>query len=107
MKIIAVTSCATGIAHTYMAAEAIKKICKEKNFDCKVETQGALGVENELSMGDIQQADLIIFGNDVKIKNVDRFKGFESKIKSIKPHDIVKNAKIIFEEGENYESNKG
>lgn len=42
MKVVAVTSCATGIAHTYMAAEAIKRVCKQKKSMCKVETQGAL-----------------------------------------------------------------
>ena len=43
MKVVAVTSCATGIAHTYMAAESIKEICK-KGYEC-VETQGAMGIE--------------------------------------------------------------
>ena len=41
MKVVAVTSCATGIAHTYMAAEAIMKVCKERGYKCKVEKQGA------------------------------------------------------------------
>lgn len=40
MKVVAVTSCATGIAHTYMAAEAIMKVCKERGYKCKVEKQG-------------------------------------------------------------------
>lgn len=97
MKIVAVTSCATGIAHTYMAAEAIKKICKQKDMVCKVETQGALGTENPLTQKDISEADLIVFGNDVKIKGMDRFEGFESKTIQVKPHDIVMNANIIFE----------
>lgn len=48
MKIVAITSCATGIAHTYMAAEALKKFCKKNHHECKVETQGALGIENQL-----------------------------------------------------------
>ena len=39
MKVVAVTSCATGIAHTYMAAEAIQNICKQKGYKCKVEKQ--------------------------------------------------------------------
>ena len=54
MKIVAITSCATGIAHTYMAAEAIKKECKKKGYACKVEMQGALGIENKLSEKDIK-----------------------------------------------------
>ena len=48
MKVVAVTSCATGIAHTYMAAEAIMKVCKERGYKCKVEKQGALGLEDKL-----------------------------------------------------------
>ena len=58
MKIIAVTSCATGIAHSYMSAEAIKKAAKAKGHSCKVEIQGALGIENQLSKKDIDSADL-------------------------------------------------
>jgi len=67
MKVVAVTSCATGIAHTYMAAEAIQKICKQKGYKCKVEKQGALGIEDKLRDRDIKEADLIVFANDVGI----------------------------------------
>ncbi|WHH57704.1 fructose-specific PTS transporter subunit EIIC [Petroclostridium sp. X23] len=55
-KILAVTACPTGIAHTYMAAEALEKAAKEKNVDFKVETRGAVGVENALSEEEIAQA---------------------------------------------------
>ena len=64
MKVVAVTSCATGIAHTYMAAEAIMKVCKERGYKCKVEKQGALGLEDKLRDRDIKEADLIVFAND-------------------------------------------
>lgn len=73
MKIVAITSCATGIAHTYMAAEAIKKVCKQMGYECKVEMQGALGIENKLKDKDISEADLIIFANDVGIAKEERF----------------------------------
>ena len=46
MKIVAITSCATGIAHTYMAAEAIKKECKKKGYECKVEMQGEMCIRD-------------------------------------------------------------
>ncbi|MEG0526240.1 PTS fructose transporter subunit IIB [Amedibacillus sp. YH-ame6] len=98
MKIVAVTSCATGIAHTYMAAEAIKKICKEKGHECKVEMQGALGIENKLKDKEIAEADLIIFANDVGISKSDRFKGYEEKTKKTTPHAVIKDPNIIFEE---------
>ena len=42
MKVIGITSCATGIAHTYMAADAIENICKERGYECKVERRGLL-----------------------------------------------------------------
>ena len=97
MKVIGVTSCATGVAHTYMAAEAIKKICKEKGYECKVECQGALGIENKLSSSDIASADLIIFANDVKVSKVERFEEYKHKIYKCTPHQVVQNPTIIFE----------
>lgn len=97
MKVVAVTSCATGIAHTYMAAEAIKKACKKKGHECKVETQGALGIENQLKEKDIETADVIIFANDVGISKVERFDPYKDKIKKFSPHDVIKNPDIIFE----------
>ena len=74
MKVVAVTSCATGIAHTYMAAEAIMKVCKERGYKCKVEKQGALGLEDKLRDRDIKEADLIVFANDKsrKIRTIQR-----------------------------------
>ncbi|CAM2819734.1 PTS EIIB type-2 domain-containing protein [Vibrio ordalii] len=60
MKIIAVTACPTGIAHTYMAADSLKKEANKRNISIKVETQGAMGVENPLTVADIVNADLIL-----------------------------------------------
>ncbi|MDI9517708.1 MAG: fructose PTS transporter subunit IIB [Bacillota bacterium] len=97
MKVVAVTSCATGIAHTYMAAESIKEICKKKGYECKVETQGAMGIENKLKDSDIATADLIIFANDVGINKIERFTNYEDKIKKVTPHEVIKNPHIIFE----------
>lgn len=97
MKIVAITSCATGIAHTYMAAEAIKKICKEKGYECKVEMQGALGIENKLNEKEIMEADMIIFANDVGISKSERFSNYKDKIKKLTPHAVIKDPNIIFE----------
>ncbi len=96
MKVIAITSCATGIAHTYMAAEAIKKICKEKGFECRVEMQGALGIEDKLSDKEIEEADLIVFANDVGVAKVERFRNVKDKITYLKPHAVIKDPTIIF-----------
>ena len=82
---VGVTSCATGIAHTYMAADAIKKACKKHGIKVKVETQGAISVENELKPNEIAMADLIVFANDVQVKNVERFAGKEDIIFSCRP----------------------
>ena len=51
MKLVAVTACPTGIAHTYMAAAQLEKTAKKLGHTIKVETQGAMGIENELSQG--------------------------------------------------------
>ena len=96
MKVVAITSCATGIAHTYMAAEAIRNECKKKGYDCKVETQGALGIENKLKDSEIKDADLIIFANDVNITKSERFTKYKDKIKKLTPHEVIKNPEIIF-----------
>ena len=97
MKVVAVTSCATGIAHTYMAAEAIKKVCKENGHQCKVEMQGALGIENKLKDSEIAEADLIVFANDVGISKLERFDAYKDKIKKLTPHAVIKDPKVIFE----------
>lgn len=49
IKLVAVTACISGVAHTYMAAERLEKLCAQEKWRVKVETQGALGVENRLS----------------------------------------------------------
>lgn len=101
MFIIAVTSCATGIAHSYMSAEAIKKVCKKYGHTCKVEIQGALGIENKLSSEDIKKADLLVFANDVGISKVERFNDFpKDKIKKLSPHEVIKKPEAIFNGGE-------
>ena len=61
-KIVAVTACPTGIAHTIMAAEALKKTAEVMGYDIKVETQGSEGVKSPLSQEDIADADLVIIG---------------------------------------------
>ncbi|KLE15490.1 PTS fructose transporter subunit IIBC [Clostridium sp. C8] len=73
-KIIAVTGCPTGIAHTFMAEESLKKAAKEMGIEIKVETNGAIGVENELTEKDIKEADGVIIASD-KDARVDRFVG--------------------------------
>lgn len=74
VKILAVTSCPTGIAHTYMAAEGLEKAAKAKNCFIKVETRGSGGAKNVLTAQEIQEADCIIVAADAKVP-MDRFDG--------------------------------
>ena len=74
MKIVAVTSCPTGIAHTYMAAEALEQAAKDAGHDIKVETQGAAGAE-AVADADITGADAVVFAADVEVRNRERFAG--------------------------------
>ena len=73
-KILAVTSCPTGIAHTYMAAEGLEKAAKAKNCFIKVETRGSGGAKNVLTEEEIREADCIIVAADAKVP-MDRFHG--------------------------------
>lgn len=75
MKLVAVTACPSGVAHTYLAAEALVIAAKKNNVEIKVETQGSIGIENELVKQDITTAKAVILTNDIGIKNEERFKG--------------------------------
>ena len=74
VKILAVTSCPTGIAHTYMAAEGIEKAAKAKDCAVKVETRGSGGAKNVLTSKEIEEADGIIVAADAQVP-MDRFDG--------------------------------
>lgn len=73
MNIVAVTACTTGIAHTYMAAEKLAEFAQDQGYEIKVETQGALGIENEITAEDLAAADLAILAIDVEIQGMERF----------------------------------
>lgn len=74
MKIVAVTSCPNGIAHTYMAQEKLEQAAQELGVDIKVETQGGVGVEHQLTAQDIQEADGVIIAADRQV-DLQRFDG--------------------------------
>lgn len=71
--ILAITACPAGIAHTYMAAEALVKAGKELGVDVFVEKQGANGIEDRHTTPLLKKADAVIFANDVAVKNEERF----------------------------------
>ncbi|MCX8647955.1 MULTISPECIES: PTS fructose transporter subunit IIB [unclassified Bifidobacterium] len=75
MKIVGVTACTIGIAHTYLAQQKLEDAAKAAGDDIKVETQGTIGIENALTAEDIEQADVVILAIDIKIADEERFKG--------------------------------
>ena len=76
-KVVGVTACIMGVAHTYMSAEALEKCCKAdpRIESIHVETQGSIGIEDKLKSSWIDEADFVILTNEIQIKNRDRFNG--------------------------------
>ncbi|ABU73853.1 PTS fructose transporter subunit IIBC [Vibrio campbellii] len=73
-KIVAVTACPTGVAHTFMAAEALEEEGKRRGHQIKVETRGSVGAKNQLTDQEIADADLVIIAADIEVP-LDRFNG--------------------------------
>lgn len=93
MKLVAVTACPTGIAHTYMAAAQLEKAAKKLGHSMKVETQGSMGLENELSRNDIKAADAVIFATEIPVRDRERFEG--KKILEVSVQEAIKNPEGI------------
>lgn len=92
-NIIAVTACPSGVAHTYMAAEALESAAKSRGWNVKVETQGSIGQENALTASDVAAADMVILTKDIGIKFEERFTG--KTIVRVNISDAVKRADAI------------
>ncbi|MBN8082147.1 PTS fructose transporter subunit IIBC [Vibrio vulnificus] len=73
-KIVAITACPTGVAHTFMAAEALEEEGKRRGHQIKVETRGSVGAKNQLTEQEIADADLVIIAADIEVP-LDRFNG--------------------------------
>ncbi|HBG2443889.1 TPA: PTS fructose-like transporter subunit IIB [Clostridioides difficile] len=93
MKIVAVTSCPSGVVHTYMSAESLELSAKKFGIEIKVETQGSSGIDNELSLKDIDEATCVILTNDVEIRNMERFKG--KKVVRMSVSEIIKKSDAL------------
>lgn len=96
MKIVAITSCSTGIAHTYMAAEKLQMEAEAMGHEIKVETQGSIGAENVLTEEDIRQADAVLIAASTGV-NKDRFVGKRLYSTNVedgiqKPREIIEKA---------------
>jgi len=98
MKLLAITSCPNGIAHTYMAAESLQMAAKAMGFEMKVETRGSVGVENEITMDDVNQAHAIIIAADTNVER-ERFQGLT--IIDTTVQEAIKNPKALIENAVN------
>ncbi|NMA83426.1 MAG: PTS transporter subunit EIIC [Epulopiscium sp.] len=94
MKIVAITACTTGIAHTYMAAEAILQGAKKKGYEAEVETRGSVGVENELTAKAIAEADAVLIASDTAVP-MERFVG--KRLLNVPVSEAIKDAEDLIE----------
>jgi PTS system fructose-specific IIC component len=94
MRLVAVTSCPTGIAHTYMAAEKLTKAAQARGHQIKVETQGSIGVENRLTDEEIRQADGVIIAAG---KGVDKDRFVGKRVLEVSVADGIKLADQLIE----------
>ncbi|GLC29399.1 PTS fructose transporter subunit IIB [Clostridium omnivorum] len=95
-KLVALCACPMGLAHTFMAAEAIKKAALEMGYEVKVETQGADGIQNQLTPKDIKEADIILHAIAVTPQDMERFEGYE--LYEVGLQEVIKNPKGVIEE---------
>ncbi|MFR3729390.1 PTS fructose transporter subunit IIB [Lacrimispora sp.] len=75
MKIVGVSACPAGLAHTPMAAKALEKAGKSMGYDIKIEQQGSMGQINTITAEEAKEADLVIIASDQKITGMERFSG--------------------------------
>ena len=100
MKIVGVSACTVGIAHTYMAKKAIEDECAKRGWECKVEAQGGMGIEDELTQEDVDSADLVIETIDVGIEGEDRFeaKVAEGRLYKVGTADAISDAAKVIDD---------
>jgi PTS system fructose-specific IIC component len=93
-KIVAITGCPAGVAHTRMAAEALKKTAAFLGHDIKVETQGSEGPRNPLSPSDVAEADVVIVASDIHVE-MDRFAG--KPMVAVPVSDAIRKTHVVIE----------
>ncbi|OAZ75966.1 fructose PTS transporter subunit IIA [Lactiplantibacillus plantarum] len=94
-SLVAITACAAGIAHTYMAAESLNKAAAARNIEIHVEKQGAKGVEDRITMNQIKRASGVILAHDVRLKDLERFKGLP--MVDVPVAEPIKNADAVLD----------
>jgi fructose PTS system EIIBC or EIIC component len=106
VKFVAVTSCPTGIAHTYMAAESLSEEGKRRGHDIAVETQGSTGIEDAIKEDQIREADAVIIAADAKVAKRERFEGLP--VVEVSPGQAINKPGEVFDQAERAaESGKG
>lgn len=95
MNIIGITACTAGIAHTYIAKEKLVNAAKELGHNVKIETQGTIGTEDELTPEDIEKADIVIIAADINIGGKERFKG--KKVIDVPMQTAIKSPKTLIQ----------
>ncbi len=75
MKFVGVTACTAGIAHTYIVAEKIREAAIAAGHECRMETQGTIGVQDRLTEEEIREADCVIIAHDIAVGGMERFAG--------------------------------
>src|SRR5690349_14100782 len=93
-KIVAITGCPAGVAHTYMAAEALKKTAAFMGHEIKVETHGAEGTKDSLSARDVAEADVVIAASDVYL-DMERFAG--KPMVAVPVSDAIRKTRVVIE----------
>ncbi|WP_028021437.1 PTS fructose transporter subunit IIB [Enterovibrio calviensis] len=83
MNVVAITACHTGIAHCYMAADRLIEAAKALSINIKVETQGAMGIENKISKREFDSADFILLATEISPAESDRYEGKNPTIVSV------------------------
>ena len=89
-KLIALCACPMGLAHTFMAAQALEEAAVEAGYEVKIETQGADGIQNRLTAQDIAEADIIIHAIAITPEDNERFETRD--VYEITLQDAIKNA---------------
>ena len=89
MKMVGVAACTAGIAHTYIAREKLLKAARLRGHEITCETQGKIGIEDELDPKDIREADVVILAIDVAINKMERFAG--KRVIKVDTSTLIKN----------------
>lgn len=93
MRIVAVTACPTGIAHTYMAAEKLERAARKLGHEIKVETQGSMGIENALTRDEVGRADVVLLAAGIAVRERDRFDG--KRVVEVPVQEAIRNAEGV------------